>query len=291
MKTINRISLFLLAFVIMTGLLNVGPASAADKCKLYHTVKGGEYLIQIANLYNVNWRTLVELNDITDPSKIYPNQKLCISTDEKVEVTVKPVSSSSNTSDKVYALEVVEDKNVTLVGKGLTANTRYSVYMNRYGTSITYFAGSVLTNSNGAFQRTLPLPKKLVDVAKINFQLQNGAAVAASNWFINADAEDGETGGVSSPEFTFSILDVDYGDSIEIKTSNMPANVTFVVRIGKSGTKGEGGIVVGSLRDNDGTVRETFDIPEELADRSSLDIRVENKALGTYYYKNFKNKK
>ena len=46
-----------------------------------------------------------------------------------------------------------------------------------------------------------------------------------------------------------------------------------------------------TLRDDDGTIKATFDIPASLADRSTLDIRVENKALGIYYFVNFKNKK
>jgi hypothetical protein len=303
MKTINRITLFVLAFILMAGLFGVGSASAAvDNCKTWHTVRGGEYLIQIARLYEVNWRTIVELNDIENPSRIYPNQKLCISTTKNLTGTsgtsssggsvVSSVSpSTSGASDKVYALEVVEDKTVTLVGKSLAANTRYSVYMHRYGGSPTYYAGSVITDSKGAFKHTFGIPKKLVDHAKINVILRSGATTAISNWFINANADDGDTGGIGTPNFSFSVIDVDYGDSVEIRTKNLTPNVTFTVYIGKSGTKGVDGVKVGTLHDNDGTVRATFDIPSSLADRSSLDIRVENKALGVFYYVNFKNRK
>lgn len=306
MKTINRISLFLLAFVLMAGLVGVGSASAAvENCKTWHTVKGGEYLVQIARLYEVDWRTIAELNDLENPSRIYPNQKLCISTTKNITGSggsssggsgsggsvVSPVpGSTSGASDKVYALEVIEDKTVILVGKSLAANTRYSIYMHKYGNSSTYFAGSVVTDSKGAFKHTFGIPKKLVDIAKINVLVRSGTTTAANNWFINATADDGDTGGVGTPEFKFSVTDVDKGDSVEIKTSNLPANVTFTVFIGKGGSKGVGGVSVGTLRDSDGTIKARFDIPDSLADRSSLDIRVESKALGTFYYVNFSNK-
>jgi hypothetical protein len=191
---------------------------------------------------------------------------------------------------RVSALSVEEDRYVTLQGKKLAVNSRYSVYLSKFGTypAGAVYVGSVLTDRNGAFTREYRLPGRLVDIAKIAIHLSNGRD-ATSNWFINATA-DGNTGGEGAPAFSFSISSVDEDESVRIRTSDLPANVTFTVRMGRSGSKGVNGIRVGTLSDEDGgTVRATFDIPEELQGRSRIDIRLENKALGIFYYVNFEN--
>jgi hypothetical protein len=77
---------------------------------------------------------------------------------------------------------------------------------------------------------------------------------------------------------------------VKIKTSNLPANVSFNVYMGKSGSKGVNGTLVGTLRDEDGgTIRATYDIPSELHGKSKIDIRLENKQLGISYYLTFEN--
>jgi hypothetical protein len=195
------------------------------------------------------------------------------------------------TSVRVYAKSVEEDRFVTLAGTKLAANTRYDVYLTKYGKvpASAYLVGFVKTDSSGAFTKTFRIPSKLVDIAKVGIQLSNSHGVAATNWFINANS-DGNTGGEGSPTFSISLVSVDENDSVRIKANNLPANVTFDVRMGKSGTQGVNGIKVGTMRDSDGgTLRATFDIPASLQGKSKIDIRVENKALGIVSYLSFKN--
>jgi len=196
------------------------------------------------------------------------------------------------TSVRVYAKSVEEDRSVTLAGTGLAVNARYSVYLSKYGKSqvSAILVGSARTDSKGAFTQTYRIPSKLVDVVKIGIQISNSKGVAATNWFINATSE-GNTGGVGSPTFSINLVSVKKNDSVKIKTNNLPANVTFDVRMGKAGTQGVNGIKVGTLRDEDGgSLRFTFDIPDSLAGKSKIDIRVENKALGIVSYLTFENK-
>jgi LysM repeat protein len=295
MNAVRKVSIILFSLAIMFGLVAASfiPAAAAvdtaSTCKQWHTVKRGEYLSMIARMYDTDWRTLAEINDLTNPSRIYPGQKLCVSVSDSGSSThvVTPAPSSGV---RVSASSVEEDQYVTLQGKKLVANSRYTVYLSKYGTYPTgaIFMGSVLTDKYGAFTKTYRLPSKLVDVAKIAINLSNGRD-ATSNWFINATAE-GNTGGEGAPAFSFSISSVEEDEWVRIRTSNLPANVTFDVLMGKAGSKGINGIKVGTLRDEDGgSVRATFDIPSQLQGRSKIDIRLENKALGISAYLTFEN--
>jgi LysM repeat protein len=303
MSTRTKVSNLLLAFVMVFALLAaaVQPAAAASSaadltatCKQWHTVQRGEYLSQIARLYNTDWRTLADLNELENPNRIYPGQKLCVSTTNSgtdggnTDTDGNPVSGSA--SVRIYAESVEEDSFVTLVGKRLLANTRYSVYLSKYSTysSSAYLAGSVTTDRNGAFEHTFRLPGRLTDIAKIYAHAKSSTDLA-SNWFINADLED-NTGGEGAPAMVLSIVSVKEDDTVKIKVTNVPANVTFTVYIGKAGSKGLKGVTVGQLRDDDGgSLTGTFDIPADFDGKAELDIRVENKALGMAVYTTFDN--
>jgi len=262
-------------------------AATTATCTQWHTVEKGEYLVLIARMYGTDWRTLADLNNLATPSRIYPGQKLCVSGTGSGSVT--PIIPITGTSTRVYASSVKEDKYATLRGVSLTANSRYTIYLSKYASSTLYLVGYATTDKNGAFTSTFNLPSKLVDVSKIGISIYNKVGDNASNWFINATAS-GNTGGINAPAFTFSVLSSKKDTWVTIKTNNMPANVPFDVLIGKQGTKGEKGTLVGTLRDGDGVIKATFDIPSELQGKSKFDIRLQNKALGIYTYLTVDNK-
>ena len=206
-------------------------------------------------------------------------------------IMVSPAYAATSTG-RIYAKEVEEDKNVTLVGTSLRANTRYDVFLSKFGKypANAIRVGFAITDSNGSFTKTFKIPGKLVDIAKISINIASSRGDTASNWFINASSTS-NTGGVGSPTFSFKITSFKKGNWVKIKTSNLPANVTFAVRMGKAGSEGINGTRVGELRSNKGgSVTETFDIPDSLEDKSQIDIRVENKALGIAAFITFKNK-
>ncbi len=292
MSTINKSTMILAALAIMFTFVaaSVQPGSAAASCTQWHTVQRGEYLVQIARLYSTSWRTLAEINDLDDPSRIYPGQILCVSYTGS-NTSTEPITQPSTSGIRVYATSVVEDELVTLRGISLTASSRYAVYMSRYTNRkhAPVYVGSVLTDKNGAFTTTFLIPNELVDVAKIAVRINNGSS-SAVNWFINATSRD-YTGGEGASTPTFSIVAVEEDDWVKIKTNNLPPNVTFMVRMGKAGTKGIDSILVGTMFDDDGGgVRATFEIPDELVGKAKLDIRLENKALGMSYYMTLDNK-
>ena len=296
MLSLKKFSQILIALSVMLGLVAAAfqPALAATEmasvCTQWHTVARGEYLSMIARMYNTDWRTLAEINNLTDPSRIYAGQKLCVATGSSGSSSQGSTPSTSS-GVRVYALSVEEDQFVTLQGKKLAAYSRYTIYLSKYGTYPigATFLGSVVTDKYGAFSETFRMPSKLVDVQKIAINISNGRGDATSNWFINATA-DGNTGGEGAPALGLGFVSVREDEWVKIKTSNLPANVTFDVLMGKSGTKGVNGVKVGTLRDDEGgSVRATFNIPSQLQGRSRIDLRIENKALGIYSYLSFEN--
>jgi hypothetical protein len=205
-------------------------------------------------------------------------------------VLVSPAYASTS-AIRVYAKEVKEDKTVTLVGTNLRANTRYTVYLSKYGKYPTnaILVGFAVTDGNGSFTKTFKIPGKLVDIAKISINIASSHGDTASNWFINASSTN-NTPGEGSPPFGFKVTSVKKGEWVKVKTFNLPANVTFDVRMGKAGSKGIKGAKVGELRSNKGgSVTATFDIPDALKGKQQIDIRVENSSLGIASYVTLKN--
>ncbi len=291
-KTKTKFLMILAALAMTFSLIGaaVQPASAAAEsltCTQWHTVQRGEYLVKIARMYDTTWRELAELNGLTNPSRIYPGQKLCVSGTSTGSPATPPSSSGQV---RVYALSVREDEYATLRGRGLAANSTYTVYFSRYGNSSgsPLRVGTATTDKNGAFTRTFSIPSALVDVARIGVSLYNSGGDSATNWFINATADE-LTGGIGAPAFSFRVLQVVEDEEVELRTSNMPADVPFNVLMGKAGSKGVDGILVGTLRDGDGVIKGTFDIPDELQGRSRIDIRMENSATGIFYYNTIDN--
>jgi len=296
MSALKKFSLLLITLSLMLGALGATayPAEASQtgvvNCRLWHTVKNGETLTTIAGRYETNWRRIAELNGVQSSSDLLPGQKLCIFSTNS-NYSPSPVSiSQAELSQRVYASSVEEDKSVTLVGKNLYSNTRYNVFLSWLGNRITQAipVGSVLTDNAGSFTGTYKIPKILADRLKISIYLTSGAGDSASNWFINATAK-GSTGGVGMVTPTLSVTDAKKGQ-VQIKIANLPAQVPFEVYIGKAGSKGIGGVLVGTVKDDDGGgLKATFDIPSSLRDRSKLDIRLENKPLGIASYLTFDN--
>jgi len=202
------------------------------------------------------------------------------------------VSPAYAAASRVYAKDVKEDKNVTLVGTSLRPNTRYNVYLSKYGKypANAILVGFALTDEAGSFTKTFRIPGRLVDIAKIGINLTSSHGDTASNWFINATSSN-NTPEEGSPPFTFKVTSVNKGDSVKIKAFNLPANVTFDVRMGKAGSQGINGTRVGELRTSKGgTVTGTFDIPEALKTKSQIDVGVENENLGIASFVRINNK-
>lgn len=296
MLSIRIISKFLMVLTIAIGLLSatIQPAGAVvenpENCTRWHTVEKGEYLVKIAELYDTSWRSIAEINRLSNPSLIFPNTKLCIFlTGYTPGSTSNTPSSSSNAS--VYASSVKEDQSVTLQGKNLSTNSRYTVYLGKYNAdpSKKILVGSAETDKSGYFKKAFDIPKQLYDVVKIRVSVISATGVSTTNWFINATSNS-NTGGTSSGKLAIDVKSVKRNQWVKISTTNLPANVTFKVFMNRAGASWNKAVQVGTLRDSKGgSIVASFDIPASLKDKNQLEIVVFNNPLDMSAEATFKN--
>ena len=278
-------------FVMLTAAAPRSALAAVEGCKQSHTVVSGEYLAKIAAIYGVNYMDIVTINQLKDPNLIYVGQVLCVSKTTSVPVTPTSGSGSTTGTIKMYATAVVEDKTVTLAGKQLTPNSRYTVYLSNYklDPAVQYLAGYVTTDSGGSFSKTFTIPKRLVDVALVRAVVVNAAGSSFTNWFINTSGT-ANIGGLSASSVKVVADSVKKDTSVTITVTNLPSNVQFKVYI-HTGEKQTGGVMVGTVfAEKGGKVTKTFDIPAEFIGKANLNVRVENTAVRMVAFKTFENK-
>jgi hypothetical protein len=88
----------------------------------------------------------------------------------------------------------------------------------------------------------------------------------------------------------FDITNVEKDNTVTIKTYDFPADHTFIVTMGKIGTRGIGGIEVGTTYSGTGgTFTAIYDIPDALKGDGQIAIRLEATAGGYYSYNWFWN--
>jgi hypothetical protein len=105
--------------------------------------------------------------------------------------------------------------------------------------------------------------------------MESASGYFAYNWFYNNPSS-----GVVIPGYsgypTFSIQEVERNVKVQVLTNNLPPNSDFTVRMGAYGSKGVGGIEVGSFHSGP-TAAQTLEssIPAALAGSYQIAIRME----------------
>ncbi len=274
----SKLVITLIAVLVFLSLTAAAPQpafAAVEGCKQTHTVVAGEYLVKIASIYGVSYRDIATLNQLKDANRIYPGQVLCVSTTQIINVP--PSGQPPSSSVKMYATSVVEDKTVTLTGRLLQPETRYTVYLSNYNLEFgtKYLVGHVTTTKDGTFSKTFAIPKRLIDVGRVGAMVINSKGDSFSNWFINTTGSS-FIGGIGSPSLSVSVDKVKKGESITVSVSNLPSNVWFRVYI-NSGAKETGGEFVGYIfAEKGGKVTKTFNLPASMLEKTNLNVRVEH---------------
>ena len=188
---------------------------------------------------------------------------------------------------------VVQDVSVTITTQDFPANDRFDVLMGYMGTR--GIGGIIVDNissgAGGSLTFTFSIPPALYGQPQIAIRLQSSTAsdYFAYNWFVNNTS--GSFGWPDNPPPpgysgfpTFSITNVVRDQTVTILTHNLPPDDIFQVTMGPMGTRGIGGIVVGSIDSGASDVRSfTFAIPVELYGASKIAIRMQS-ISGSHYY-------
>ena len=188
---------------------------------------------------------------------------------------------------------VVVDSTVTITTNNFPANKDFTVRIGAYGTL--GVGGTVVattsSGSGGSFSATYDIPAALKGSSRLAIRMDSTTGgFFAYDWFWNMTVPTTTpvTGYTGIP--TFVITSVVKDSKVTITTSNFPANVDFVVKMGAYGTLGVGGTVVTTISSGSGgSFVDTFDIPSGLAGSSKIAIRLEATTGGFYAFNWFWN--
>jgi hypothetical protein len=191
---------------------------------------------------------------------------------------------------------VTRDKSVTIKAHNFPANDKFTVRMGAYGTM--GVSGIIVTTTEtgagGSFTATYDIPSSLAGSYRIAIRLESSTSgYYAYNWFYN------NTTSVSPPSPPdqgysgypyFFITSVVKDQKVTINAHNFPANDNYSVTMGAYGTKGIGGITVGTTESGSGgSFSATYDIPASLAGSYRIAIRLQSPTSGYFAYNWFFN--
>jgi hypothetical protein len=196
-----------------------------------------------------------------------------------------------------FSIKSVEaDKTVTIQTFNFPANDTFVVTMGKIGTRGVggIKVDTIDSGSGGSFSLTFKIPDALKGLYQIAIRLESPVSgYFAYNWFYNNTSSGTGGPGPSLPPGTFptfSILAVNADKNVTIRTANLPANDTFVVTMGKIGTRGVGGIKVDTIDSGSGGSKEfTFTIPDALKGQYQIAIRLQSPSSGYFAYNWFYN--
>lgn len=201
-------------------------------------------------------------------------------------------------------VSVDADNSVTVRTANLPANQEFRVTMGPMGTlgiGGTEVARTA-SGAGGTLEATYQIPANLKGARQIAIRMESSQGYYAYNWFYNnttgttngSGTGDGGTGGALPPPVatipTFTVLGVQEGQSVTIRTSNFPANRDFVVTMGPMGTRGIDGYVAETINSGEGgTFERTFNIPTEMRAANRIAIRLQATTGGYHAYNWFYN--
>lgn len=285
LKKVGFLSLVLVIIVVAVGF-SASPAAAAT-CTQWYTVRPGDTLSKIGVKFGVSWTYLAQINHISNPSKIYAGQTICVSTSGQTNPQPQP-----GTTPYFKIVGVVSDKSVTIQTYQFPPNLSFAVLMGPYGTKgVNGTKVGTYNSGNGSSKTvTYAIPNNLKGDSRIAIRLQNNSTgYFAYNWFWNNTTGGGTGGGGVSPGYTgyptFSVRSVVRNDTVTIQGYNYPPNTKFDVYMGPYGTKGVGGYFVTSFNSGaGGSISKTFPIPPELYGSTRIAIRTQD---GPFYAYNW----
>ena len=226
-------------------------------------------------------------------------------------VPLQVIAAPSYVIPTFTIIAVDEDDTVTIKTANFPAGDSFTVTMGAYGTL--GIGGTVVgTQSSGAggsFTATYNIPNSLKGSTKIAIRLQSPTSGYYSyNWFWNNDHPDptpvpGSTPVTPAPSTTWgyppagkntipntSVTAVVTDTNVTVTGSNFTTNDVYQVYIGKFGTKGVGGTMVGTQSTNaNGNFTGTYNIPAAYHGEAKLAIRFVSPATGYYAYDWFVN--
>lgn len=215
---------------------------------------------------------------------------------------VQPASAYGVMTIRVGAVEA--GHRVFLTFNNLTPGVEFAVRMKAYSepwvgpvvASVSSSDGEVVT---GWFEILPELAHRPWIVVHIDDSFGYSASVIFDNSYrFQAPSSGTPTTTTAAPQVvsprgepTITVTQVQRGGLVVARITQLPANTSFLVTVGKAGTQGIGGTVVGHLDTGSTPWQQMFghfEIPTNLSSEKELDLRLQG-PNGYWYYVSFKN--
>jgi hypothetical protein len=177
----------------------------------------------------------------------------------------------------INVTSVVMNSMVTVAMNNLPASTTFDVRMGAAGTQ--GIAGNSTakfdSGDGGSAIHTFDIPVSLIGSDQIDIRIEAPGGFFAYTTFTNQNTVNPNLGvGGLSNIVVNSVIGNAY---VAVTTQNLPANVTYRVRIGPAGGQGNDGSVVANFGsgENGGSSIHIFEIPTSLYGSEKLDLRID----------------
>lgn len=259
-------------------------AEATDAaCKETYTVKSGDYLLKIADAYDVDWRDLAEANDLKSPYVVFVGMKLCIPAKSgSGSGSGSSGGTTSGSSGKASFSAVKSQNSLVITTSSFPTKSTYYVKVDdaRNNRLEWHKIGTLSTGKESAVKETFKLPDELRNSNSFLVCLKNvySDAQICNNPNYNRDStksgsSDSDAKASWKGTFTADIV----GKSIEIETSKFPTNSFFFVRADNASVKALEWHRIGTLRTGkNASVTQSFSLPEQLEKASRITVCLKN---------------
>lgn len=222
-------ALALSSLAFMASPAQAAPGAQVEGCTQYYTVQRGDYLVKIARMFDTDWRTLAEINDLDNPSLLYAGTRLCVAVEDDDPV-IPETGGDSQTVPLIDILGVEEGERVTIRARNFPRNVRFNVLMGEIGTrGVDGIVVATINSGDGSFTRTFDIPRSLADDNRIAIRLESTTTRHFSyNWFDNDDfgdvRDDDREPVVIPPTGDEDVIvvrqDVDFGETVDFYRGN-----------------------------------------------------------------------
>jgi LysM repeat protein len=168
----------IVALVILALMFSAFPAPAqaaySVKCAEKYYVVAGDTLNKVANLYGLDWQSIIDANNLSEPYNLLIGQRLCI-----------PKATSSNkvknNKDKAGSVKPVSfywtrtSSELTVTTSSFPKNNSFFVKADDFSTSGIqwYKLGVLRIKKDGSVSATFSLPKDLRKAPQLTICLKN----------------------------------------------------------------------------------------------------------------------
>ncbi|MEM8856856.1 MAG: hypothetical protein AAGD96_00960 [Chloroflexota bacterium] len=193
----------------------------------------------------------------------------------------------------------IDGEDVTIKMVNFPPDRTFNVSMGSRGTNgFGHVVGTLESGDGADKEATFTIPARISHYGYIRIRVDSGGYSAYASFFnpspipVARDNDGTVMGNQGSTDEnsvlwlgnpSMKICVVEAGSKVTIETTNLPTNLTYKVRMNNMGTLGINGYDAGELQtENGATVRETIDIPNQLANNGRIAIRVESGIYNAY---------